>query len=159
MVAMNDYFEVDLPGELTCRCAESHEEPVSWEELDANPDRFACDCTCHEVPDLEGPWRVIPSTGDSEPDTEPPAECALCGEAGAEPQSGVCRICAARLPKVGGCGLAVRLVAGLVAAETGPALHHLAACPDCLAFFDRLGDLARVADMETSYAGSLAAVA
>jgi uncharacterized protein YbaR (Trm112 family) len=115
MVAMHDFFEVDLPGEL------------------------------HE------PAEIIPFPGGWEPDPEPPACCALCGEAydiDDEDQAGVCRVCADRLPKVGGCGLALWLVAGMVSGEAGPALDHLAACPDCRAFFDQLGDLARVADLE-----------
>lgn len=155
MVAMNDYFEVDLPGEV-CGCDHHPMDGV-----------VECDCPCHEPDfdptprpyDFEGPARVIPFPGAWELDPEPPAACALCGEAGADPASGVCRICADRLPKVGGCGLAVWLVAGLTGGESGPALDHLTACTDCRTFFDRLGDLARVADMETSHAdaGKLAA--
>jgi hypothetical protein len=106
---------------------------------------------CFEV-DLPGEVaQIIPFPGTWEPDPEPPAACALCGEDGAEPESGVCRVCAERLPKAGGCGLAVRLVAGLTGGNDGPALAHLTACPECRAFFHRLADLAWVADMETSY--------
>jgi hypothetical protein len=178
MVAMHDYFEADLPGELV-------EEPT-WDDVygdadepdfipqpvqrawDWEPDVELAGCDCPEEPefdptprlyDFEGPARVIPFPGGWEPDPEPPAACALCGEDGAEPEAGLCRICAGRLPKVGGCGLAIRLTAGLVSGDTGPALDHLTACPDCRTFFDRLGELARVADMETSYAGRLPAVA
>jgi hypothetical protein len=113
MVALIDYTEVDLPGELA---------------------------------------EIIPFPDTWEPDPEPPAACALCGEDGAEPESGICRLCAERLPKAGGCGLALGLVAGLTGGNDGPALSHLIACPKCRAFFQRLGDLAWVADMETTYA-------
>jgi len=102
--------------------------------------------------DLPGELVDVDTFGTWEPDPEPPAACALCGEDGADPESGICRICADRLPKAGGCGLALWLVAGLTSGVSGPALDHLADCPDCRAFFDRLGDLARAADMEADTA-------
>jgi predicted anti-sigma-YlaC factor YlaD len=53
----------------------------------------------------------------------------------------------------------LRLVAGMTGGETDAALAHLTDCPQCRAFFDRLGDVARVAQMETTHAESLSAAA
>jgi hypothetical protein len=94
---------------------------------------------------------IIPFPGSWEPDPEPPAACALCGEAGAAPETGLCHLCAARLPQVGGCGLGLRLVAGLTGGASLPALDHLDACPACRRLFQMLADVAWVADREAAF--------
>ena len=141
------YNEIDLIGEVQGECCEH------------DVDQTECDCFCHEAqqPDGDsfGEARIVrfPVPGGWEPDPEPtsPAACALCLEDGADADTGLCRICAARLPRAGGCGLAVWLVAGLTGGESGAALGHLTACADCRAFFDTLGELARAADTEADF--------
>jgi hypothetical protein len=92
---------------------------------------------------------VIPFPGGWEPDPSGPAACALCGQDGADAESALCRTCVARVPSLGGCGLGLRLVAGLTGDTDGaPALAHLAGCPDCRHSFNWLAEIARAAEME-----------
>lgn len=87
-------------------------------------------------------------------------DCGLCYRPGADPDTGLCRPCEGRVPRVGGCGRAVALVAALAGnGDTDAPLAHLIACADCRAFFGTLAAAERVADMETPYAMSLAATA
>ena len=138
------YNEIDLIGEVQGECCEH------------DVDQTECDCFCHEAqqPDGDsfGEARIVrfPVPGGWEPDDDPPAACGLCLEDGAQPETGLCRICARRLPRVGGCGVAVWLVAGLTGGESGAALAHLIECRECRQLFTGIGELARVADMETS---------
>ena len=154
----NDFFEVDLAGELQPECCE-HEQ-----------DQMECNCGCHEQDwdgDSEADRCLRPTLGELatasarivrfpsrvggwEPDPpSAPAACALCLEDGAD-ASGLCRICERRLPRTGGCGLAVGLVASLTGwdGDTRGALDHLTACRDCRDFFGQVGELARAADQE-----------
>ena len=53
------------------------------------------------------------------------------------------------------------MAVAVLGGEAGPgaALAHLTGCRDCRAALGWLGELVRVADMETPYANSLAALA
>ena len=109
-----------------------------------------------DVPgELHEPATIIPFPSGWEPEPSGPAMCAVCQQAydvhGED--TGVCSGCARRLPGVGGCGLAVRLVAGLTAGPTNePALAHLSTCTECRDFFDLLAETARAAWMEADTA-------
>ena len=95
--------------------------------------------------EIHKPAAVIPST----------PTCAVClsrydvhGE-----DTGVCSGCARRLPGIGGCGQAVRLVAGLTGDGDGSAaIAHLATCPECRTFLDWLADISLAGSLEADAA-------
>ena len=89
------------------------------------------------------------------------ADCGLCGRVGADTGTGLCRCCLDRTPRAGGCGKAAAVAVAVLGGEAGPgaALAHLTGCRDCRTALGWLGDLVRVADMETPYANGLAALA
>ncbi len=74
--------------------------------------------------------------------------CGLCWQPGDETGTGLCPRCLARLPRVGGCGQALALVAALTGGEQDAPLAHLTRCLDCRTFFGTLAAVERVADME-----------
>jgi hypothetical protein len=84
------------------------------------------------------------------------APCPVCS-ADCTPQTlGLCGPCLDRLPRVGGCGLALALVAGFTPANAPAVLLHLMLCGDCCALFLDLGRTAEVAQQESTYAARLA---
>ncbi len=89
------------------------------------------------------------------------ADCGLCGRVGADTGTGLCRCCLDRTPHAGGCGKAAAVAVAVLGGEAGPgaALAHLTECRDCREALGWLGELVRVADMETPYANGLAALA
>ena len=99
---------------------------------------------------------LIPFPGGWEPDDNPPAACALCGDECTASETGICDVCAQRLPGGPDCPLTIQyLVAVASGGDLGRAVDHVATCPACQTAFDRIGWVgiaaAQEADMQNAH--------
>ncbi len=88
-------------------------------------------------------------------------DCGLCGRPTDDTDTGLCRPCLDRTPRVGGCGKAAALAVAVLGRMAAPhaAIAHLTGCRDCRDAFGWLATVGQVADMERPHADSLAALA
>lgn len=100
--------------------------------------------------------RLVAASGmDPPPDATPGAElcqdveCGLCTGMGRDDGVGLCPVCQTRVPRVGGCGASLWLVAAIAGeGETEAPLAHLVCCPACRTFFEVLAALTWCAHQE-----------
>src|SRR5262249_41535985 len=93
------------------------------------------------------------------------ADCPLCLRE-CEPEAvGLCHACLSRIPRVGGCGLALAVATALIMDGTAAqaAVAHLTACADCRDALDPAAAAVQVAyleaDMTTPHAATPASTA
>ncbi len=88
-------------------------------------------------------------------------DCGLCGRDGADTDTGLCRPCLSRTPRIGGCGKAAALAVAVLGGMAAPsvAIAHLTGCRDCRDAFGWLATVGTVADMETPHTAGLAITA
>lgn len=78
-------------------------------------------------------------------------ECGRCTGLGRDDGVGLCPVCQERVPRAGGCGAGLWLVAAVAGeGETDAPLEHLIRCPACRAFFDVLAALVWCASQEVA---------
>lgn len=78
-------------------------------------------------------------------------ECGRCTARGRDDGVGLCPVCQERVPRAGGCGAGLWLVAAVAGeGETDAPLAHLITCPACREFFEVLAALVWCAAQEAA---------